>query len=408
MVAGPEAERAGTRTVLRLDVWLLAAGGAAIAFAALYIALDINKLHALRFGIDNGIFLQSLSNLVHGGSMFNWGEGRSHWLVHDSWILLILAPFVALFPTQETLIGAQVIVLAASAVGLYVFATAIGVRPPAAAILSVAFLLWPSTQGFAYADFSESHFEPLLIFVLATAVAKKNLPWSLLYAQLLMGVKEDVVLFLIWFGIIGAIWHDRRIGAAVAILATINAAIYYGIVLMQGTHPNAPPYGLYVNRPFEDLTFLVEILAPAAFLPLWLGRWCLVAFPLVVELFFANWQRFPIARTGTHYTEALVALVAIGTAVVLAKQPSRASWCLACTAIMALFFNPTVLHIGRRPFLPDPRFATLRAEVPTMRPMTFYIQEQGAWDIVAADGNARILHNPWKKSYDVPAWNTSR
>ncbi|MBV8688744.1 MAG: hypothetical protein JOZ59_01435, partial [Candidatus Eremiobacteraeota bacterium] len=75
---------------------------AAALFAGLYFALDLNKLHALYYGFDNGIFLQTVSHFGHDASAFNWAEGKSHWFVHDSWLVLVLVPFVKVYPYQET------------------------------------------------------------------------------------------------------------------------------------------------------------------------------------------------------------------------------------------------------------------------------------------------------------------
>ena len=69
-------------------------------FAVVYIALDFNKLYALRYGADLGTYLQTLVNLQHGSS-WNFGEWRQHFEVHDSWALSALVPLVALFPRRR-------------------------------------------------------------------------------------------------------------------------------------------------------------------------------------------------------------------------------------------------------------------------------------------------------------------
>ena len=84
---------------------------AVAVFAAVYIALDFNKLYALRYGADLGTYLQTLVNLQHGSS-WNYGEWKHHFQVHDSWILTLLVPVVALFPRAQTLIVVQVLAVA--------------------------------------------------------------------------------------------------------------------------------------------------------------------------------------------------------------------------------------------------------------------------------------------------------
>ena len=81
---------------------------AAAAFVVIYVAYDLNRLYALRYGADLGTYLQTLVNLQHGTS-WNFGEWRPHFQVHDSWTLTALVPFVALVPRAETLIVVQVV-----------------------------------------------------------------------------------------------------------------------------------------------------------------------------------------------------------------------------------------------------------------------------------------------------------
>lgn len=380
---------------------------AAAAFAALYITLDLNKLHALYYGFDNGIFLQSIARLAHDGSAFNWAEGKSHWFVHDSWAVAVLAPFVKLWPYQETLIVAQVLLIAASAVVLYVFARRIGVAELPALLLSLAYLISPSVQGFAYNDFSEGHFEPILIFALATAAARRNLLWTLIWAQVLLGVKEDVAPFLVWFGIAGAIWFNRRIGLSVAVLAAVNGIVYYAILALHGQHASIPQYKPAILYPPQDIAFLIEILAPFAFAPLFLRWRVLLALPLLAELFMAmNRDGFPMARAGTHYTEPLVALCAVGAAVAMRNRPALAKWAIAFSVLMAVFFNTTVLHFGRHLYVTDEAaYQRARALVRDQRPATFSPEQQSRWAVAAGDLQARIHGFGSPLHYQRPAWN---
>ncbi|HXW51840.1 MAG TPA: DUF2079 domain-containing protein, partial [Candidatus Acidoferrales bacterium] len=242
-----------------------------LCFVVLYVFLDLNKLYALRYGSDVGTFVQTLLNFAHSGSTFNWPEHQQHLAVHDSWALLAFAPLEALIPRPETLIVVQVLAISLAALPLYAFARACGLANVPAQLIALAYLISPSSQGFAYMDFSENVFVPLLAFSLALAVRRRNLVLTLIFAQLLMGVKEDQIWFLAWFGIAAAIWYDRRLGISVTALAIINAAAYYGILHAHGIAPVRPDYALRVPWPRQDLAFLLEIMAPFAFAPLALG-----------------------------------------------------------------------------------------------------------------------------------------
>jgi uncharacterized membrane protein len=363
-----------------------------VLFAALYWVLDLNKLHALEYQLDNGAMLQALAHVAKDGSAFDWPERQSHWYIHDSWLLLVLVPFVKLHPYQETIVIAQILVVAGASVVLYLFARTIGVDQMPAALLAVAYLISPSVQGFAYADFSESHFEPLLIFALAIAVARRSFWGTLLCAQALMGIKEDLGLFLIWFGVAGALWYDRRLGTSVALLAVANTVAYYAISALHGSHPASPPFYALPPYPLQDIAFLLEVLAPFAFAPLLLGRRVLLALPLLLELFWGSYtgHPYPLARAGVHYTEALIGLIAVGAAIGIRKRPNLATWSVVCACTMALFFNTTVLHFGRHLYQPKwAAYERARALVVSQKPAQFDPSTLGQWAAAAGDLNAR-------------------
>ncbi|TAM61024.1 DUF2079 domain-containing protein [bacterium] len=377
---------------------------AAGCFAALYVVLDFNKLHALRFGADSGIFLQTLVNFAHHGSTFNWAEQAPHLQIHDSWTLLAFAPLAALWPRPELLIVLQLALLAGAAIPLYLLARAFGLSQTPAVLIAVAYLISPSVQGWAYSDFSESHLVPILAFALALAVKRRSLWGTLLFAQLLLGVKEDEVWFVGWFALAGALWYDRRSGLAVVALCVANGLAYYGIDALHGHLPNRPQYGL--ADPFwrQQLAFLAEVLAPFAFAPLALGWRVLLAAPLLGELFLTQHWHYPLARAGVHYTEPIVALLAIGAVIAIARRPRWAGWALACSAIMAAFFNTTVLHLGRHLYAPDPRYGELHALAQSNRAFTFSIDDEGAWVVASGDTNARLLGFGDPLRHPQPAW----
>lgn len=376
-----------------------------LCFVAVYIFLDLNKLYALRYGSDVGTFMQSLLNFAHSGSTFNWPEQQPHLEVHDSWALLILAPLVALFPRPETLLIIQTLAIGFAALPLYLFARGCGLANLPAQLLALAYLISPSSQGFAYMDFSENVFVPLLAFSLALAVQRRSLLGTLVLAQLLMGVKEDQIWFLAWFGVAGAIWYDRRLGVAVGALAAINAAAYYGILLTHGHRPVGPEYGLHVQWWRQDAAFLAEVLAPFAFAPLALGWRLALALPLVAEITMNGYWAYPMARAGTHYSVPLVTLIALGAALAVARRPVFAKYALACSLIMAVFFNVTVLHIGRHLYAPDVAgYMQARQIALSHQPYTYTRDDEGAFVVASPNRNVRLV--PSSSFHPKPAWNT--
>lgn len=361
-----------------------------LLFIAAYVWLDLNKLHALRFGSDTGSYLQAALNFLHRGTTFDYGDWHPETAQHDQWLFLILVPFVAAWPSPATVVVVQVLALALAAPLLYVLARRFGAADGAAAVVACVYLVCPSVQGFAYGDFVPLVFVPVLSCALVLAAIEKRMLWVLLFAQLLTGAKEDVGLFLAWFGAAAALLYDRRIGASVMLLALLNVGAYAYAERLTGVVSVRPAYSLHDPDIFKQLAFFAEILAPFAFAPLRWGWRVLLAAPLAAELMFAQGWAFPLFQAGTYYSIPLVTVIAIASAAAAARSPRFARVMPVTAAVMVLAFNVTVLHIGRKPFSADPQYAAAAAWARTNEPVTFPCEDQGAWAVAAANVNAKL------------------
>jgi uncharacterized membrane protein len=381
---------------------------AAALFALIYVALDFNKLYALRYGADTGTFVQSLTGLAHGRGSWNGAEDRPHLQVHDSWALLALVPFVAAFPYAQTLLVVQVLAIAATGPALAAFARACGAAERGANAVGIAWLLSPSAQGIAYGNFLENVFVPLFAALGAIAVRRRAPVGALACAQVLLGLKEDQALFVLWFGLACAVWWDRRIGSALAALAVLNGVGFLVAEHLAGAHPSIPGYGLHVDDPLAKLAFFGAVLLPFALAPLWLGRRILLGAPLVAELTFNGPWAYQIARIGTHWTASLVVACALAAAYVVAQRPRFALPMLACALLCALTINDTVLKFGRWPFVIDRaayasavalRGATHTVVVP--RPF------EGRYVVAAANPNVELAKFVSNEAGYCPAFDTN-
>lgn len=380
---------------------------ATLAFVAIYVALDFNKLYALRYGADTGTFLQFLVNESHGRGSWNGAEYRAHLQVHDSWALLALVPLLAAFPYAQTLLVIQVLAIGSTAVVLCAFARSCGANARGAGAVAIAYLLSPSAQGIAYGNFLENVFVPLLAVSGALAARRRALIPVLILAQLLLGLKEDEALFLIWFGVACALWWDRPIGVAVAVLALANGAAFAIVEHLRGVHPSLPGYALHVDDPLLKIAFFAALLAPFAFAPLALGVRVLLAAPLVAELIFNRPWAYPIARIGTHWTAPIVAATAIAAAYAVAKQPRFATPMLVCAALCALTINDTVLKLGRWPYVvAADSYAAAFALRDTRATGVIRRPAEGVYAVAAS--NPRVLlakYDPHEAGY-CPAYDT--
>lgn len=377
-------------------------------FAVVYIALDLNKFYALRYGADMGTFLQTISNMRHGSS-WNFGEWRPHLEVHDSWILFALTPFVALFPRGETLIVIQVFIVASAAIPLALFAREIGVAPKFANLLAIAYLLAPSTQGFTYDNFSENVFVPVLAFSIALFARRRAFWPTLLCAELLMGVKEDEILFVAWFAAACYLFWDRRLGAAAFGLAVANAAAFWGVERLLGGHSNAPGYALSVEDVSGKLTLIALLLAPFAFTPLLVGRRLVLAIPMLAEIVFAQHNPYEPSRIGTHYTAPLLACSAIAAAFGILVRPRWAPWMVPCALVVMLFiFNDTALRPGRWPFVVDwGAYARAVAVRDAQADVLLQRRDEGVWAVAAVNPRVKLERKADPHFVACPGYNTS-
>ena len=379
---------------------------AAAAFAAVYVALGLNKLYALRYGADLGTYLQTLVNLGHGSS-WNFGEWRPHFQVHDSWALAALAPLVAVFPRAQTLIVVQVLAVAAAAIPLALLARELGVGARNANLLAIAYLLSPAAQGLSYDNFSENAFVPLLAVAGALAVRRRSFWPALIAAALLMGLKEDQILFVLWFGAACALWWDRRIGLALCVLAVANGVGFAAFERAMGVRPNDPPYSLAIFDASGKLTMIVFLLVPFAFAPLAIGRRLLLGIPVLAEIVFMRPWNYEPSRIGSHYVAPLLAATAAAAAFGVARSPRFARAMVPCAIALTLFFNDGVLRLGRWPYVVDwnayARAVALRDGDATV---TLPRAQEGAWAVAAANPRVRLDPHPDARATACPAFDT--
>ncbi len=362
-----------------------------VAFVVLFVYLGMRQLLGLRIGSNSGTYLQSALSFLHHFNTYNLSDHIAETAPHDQWMLIALCPFVAIWPHLETVVIVQVSAVAASAVVLRSLVRALGGAPAVATTLGLAWLICPSVEGFAFGDFTPVHFVPLLGFGLALAIVRRQRLAALVLAQLLFGVKEDVLMFTVWTCAIVLWRQDRRLAIAIVVLGAVNLGAYAIYEGLHHYHSVAPQYGFYDPHPFAHVLFLLEVLVPLAFAPLRLGWRMLIVVPFLAELFFAHgYAEGLLARSGSYYTIPLVTLLALGTAVVVARSPWLARAAFALSVLAALTLNPTVLRFGRHLSAPDPLYPVARAWGAVDAPIDFPCADQGAWVVAATNPQANL------------------
>jgi uncharacterized membrane protein len=364
---------------------------AVLAFIVLFVYLGIRQMLGLRIGSNSGTYLQSALSFMQHLNTHNLSDHIAETAPHDQWMLIALCPFVALWPHLETVVVVQVVAVAASSLVLWYLVRALGGSRGVATALGLAWLVSPSVEGFAFGDFTPVHFVPLFAFGLALAIVRRQTLAALVCAQLLFGVKEDVLMFTVWTCAF-VLWNTgRRLALAIAALGAVNLGIWEGYELLHQYHSVAPAYGFYDPHPLDHLLFLIEMLVPFAFAPLRLGRWMLLVLPFLIELFFGHgYAEGLLARSGSYYTIPLVTLLGIGSAVAIVRAPNIARVALALSIVCALTLNPTVLRFGRHLSSPDVLYPVARAWGALDTPVDFPCADQGAWVVASTNPQANL------------------
>jgi uncharacterized membrane protein len=199
-------------------------------------------------------------------------------------ILLLLAPLYWLVPRPETLLVAQAILLAVSALPVHSF---IRRRHPApvALVLTAAYVSHWAMQKTAARDFHELAFAPLLVALVVWAIDRERFRVFWCAAVALLFVKEDLAPFVAFLGLFllvrRRVWH----GVAALIVGLGFFALVVGWVMPALSGGNGYRYAssfaqlggiqgiavLALTKPWRLLTLLVSPAPKLRLMLLWLG-----------------------------------------------------------------------------------------------------------------------------------------
>jgi uncharacterized membrane protein len=301
---------------------------------------------------DLGIFSQACYTTLNGKLFYYTAElyanpEGSVFGVHFSPILFSVLPFYAVFPTPETLLIIQTIVLAVGAYSTFFITREILNSKRLGIFFSIFYLLNPLVYSINIFDFHpDAFFVPLTLFSLYFFVKEKwNLYFVLMWLSFL--AKEFMSLGFLAFAVGELLWQRKHISAwlkrkepcqkktLVLILTIIMSLAWFllATLFIRLLNPN-PPSGFVEGSPWEilggnplnpsnwlnigsfnflwaikfelqsKLFFLITILIPLAFLPVFkLSRFLPVLFWLFIA-FLSNYA--PYYNLGYHYSALFI------------------------------------------------------------------------------------------------------
>ena len=262
---------------------------------------------------DLGIFAQMYEYMSDDFTLNTTLERNvlmSHFAVHFSPIYYLLLPFYLIFPSVEFLLTAQAAVCFSGIIPLLLLCRRWRYSETVTFGLSLVFLLFPAFSGALLYDFHENAFlVPLLLWVLY--FLEKNNPIGIVLCSLLvLCVKEDAGLYIIFTGLY-AVFDKRFPRSSSVLLLIMGVSGFVGVTSLVETIGEGIKVSRYDNfltngqdsltdviinvikNPAfffssllseEKLLFLVQMMFPLMFLPIRtrkLSDWLLMA-PLVI------------------------------------------------------------------------------------------------------------------------------
>lgn len=320
---------------------------------------------------DFGLFVQMFESMATDftqNTTLERGEVLSHFAVHFSPIYYLLLPFYMIFRSPESLLSMQAAVCFSGVIPLLLLCKKQKYSNVVTLAVTSVFLCVPAFTGGCFYDFHENCFLVPVILWLLYFVEKNSMAGMMIAALLLLCVKEDAGIYVIFIGIY-ALFSKRvsKFNSICLILVGISGFIavtkfidVYGEGIKVSRY-NAYLYGeqesltdviinVVKNPAFffskllneEKLIFLLQMLLPFIFIPMKtrkLGDWLLMIPLIIVNL-----------ATEYGYQYSVTFQYAFGTAAILVflfaknlryeKRKLQVSMaCLMAAAILLLGAN---------------------------------------------------------------------
>ncbi len=298
-----------------------------IAFCATYIYLLWTKVTSYYSpGFDMGVFAQMFDNMTDGEHSFlpmitcERNEYISHFAVHFSPILYLLAPFCFIFSPLTVMIFAQIILSFSGVFPLFLICRHLKLSYAKSTVISMLYMLYPAiTSGSCY-DFHENAFlAPLILWTLyfSHKRGKLNTALTFVFALLTLTVKEDTAIYVAFIALFIFFSQKQRLkglGLFVMSVCYFFIALFIMSKLGQEGTMLGTRYGniigtndsfgalisafftnpaLYASQLFsaEKLVYALNMLLPLAFLPLItkkISRFFLIC-PLLIMNLVTGW-----------------------------------------------------------------------------------------------------------------------
>jgi uncharacterized membrane protein len=273
----------------------------------------------------------------------DWSELRNH----AEATMFFLLPIYALWPTAETLLVLQAVLLGAAGLSLYRFSARRISRPMALAVTG-AYYLYPPLHG---AQFFDIHFQPLAAAFLLAAIDffdSRRMRLFVIAFVLAIGCREDIPVGTAVFGLFLILTgHRTRAGVAILLVSTVyfvalrfgimpaigswGFAEHYHVLFPEGERTFAGIVKTMISNPVftlttlftaEKLRYALQLFIPLAFLPFRRAHLAMSVLPGAYFTFLTT-EYPPTLDIGYQYSGYFVPYIFPATALALAAMSRK-------------------------------------------------------------------------------------
>jgi uncharacterized membrane protein len=322
--------------LVRQEPWLFA-----IVVAIAVIDAVVSVLQHVHFetGLDLSLADQAVWNYSHFHAPFSSILGKDILGDHFSPLVAILTPLYWIWSDPRMLLIAQSALVAASVVPVFLFASERLGRGAAYAVAIAYACYWPTQVGVVF-DFHEVAFAPLLIALTILYTERRQWVAMWISVALLLCVKEDMSLLVMFLGIYLLTRREWRNGIALVVVGIVWYELAVSVVIpaesggvgyahwAYGELGKNLPQALWALvkapwkvvtiavTPFKKVETMAALFTPFLFLAFG-SRLMILVIPLLAERFLSNNPLF--WQTHFQYSMPIAPVIAMAAIDSLAK-----------------------------------------------------------------------------------------
>jgi uncharacterized membrane protein len=322
--------------LVRQEPWLFAI---VVAIAVIDAVVPVLQHVHFETGLDLSLADQAVWNYSHFHAPFSSILGKDILGDHFSPLVAILTPLYWIWSDPRMLLIAQSALVAASVVPVFLFASERLGRGAAYAVAIAYACYWPTQVGVAF-DFHEVAFAPLLIALTILYTERRQWVAMWISVALLLCVKEDMSLLVMFLGIYLLTRREWRNGIALVVVGIVWYELAVSVVIPAESGGVGYAHWAYGElgknlsqalwalvkapwkvitiavTPFKKVETMAALFTPFLFLAFG-SRLMILAIPLLAERFLSNNPLF--WQTHFQYSMPIAPVIAMAAIDSLAK-----------------------------------------------------------------------------------------